>query len=66
MIVVNRRDKLDWHVGRTVQSVLDEMGYDFVLLTVTVNGEHVPEDAYESHVVPDNADVRAIHLHHGG
>lgn len=66
MIMVNNRDKLQWHEGMTVQDVLDAMRYKFSLIIVTINGEIVPKDDYETQQVPDDADVKAIHIMHGG
>ncbi|MCP5107222.1 MAG: sulfur carrier protein ThiS [bacterium] len=66
MVIVNNRDKLEWREGMTVQDLLDEMGYHFSLITVTVNGELVLEEDYEEVEIPDNADVGAFHLAHGG
>jgi sulfur carrier protein len=66
MIIVNNRDKLDWIPGMTVQDVLTQMGYTYVLITVTINGTFVPTEEYDSYPVPDEADVRAIHIMHGG
>jgi len=66
MIIVNNRDKLEWHEGMTVQDVLDAMRYHFSLITVTVNGELVLSEDYDEYEVPDNANVTAFHLAHGG
>jgi len=66
MIIVNNRDKLEWHEGMTVQDVLDEMRYHFSLITVTVNEELVLSEDYDEYEVPDNANVTAFHLAHGG
>ena len=65
MIAVNGR-KVAWRAGMTVSDALAKMGYDFVYITVTVDGEFVPADDFASRAVPDRADVQAIHLHHGG
>jgi thiamine biosynthesis protein ThiS len=65
MITVNQ-ETVDHSEGMTVSDALKAMGYDFVLITVFVNGEHVPSDDHDTFVVPDGADVRALHLHHGG
>lgn len=65
MIRVNE-EQVDWREGMTVSDALEAMGYDFVLITVFVNGEHVPTDDHDSFVVPDEVDVKALHLHHGG
>ncbi len=66
MITINDRDKLEWHQGMTVQNILDEMNYTYVLITVTVNGDLVPKEEWHHHSVPDQARVSLFHLHHGG
>lgn len=66
MITINNRDTLEWTPGMTVQDVLDAMGYVYVLITVTVNGELIEDDDFDTYKVPDGAFVRAIHIHHGG
>lgn len=65
MIHVNETP-VPWKEGMTVQDALDAMGYDFVHITVTVNDKLVESADYDTTPVPDNADVRAIHLFHGG
>nr|HPQ41946.1 MoaD/ThiS family protein [bacterium] len=62
----NNRDTLEWTPGMTVRDVLDAMGYTYVLITVTVNGELVDDDDFDTFEVPDGAIMRAIHIHHGG
>jgi sulfur carrier protein len=66
MVLVNNRDRLDWQEGLTVQGVLDRLGYDYVLITITVNGALVAEEDYASTPVPDQAEVTVFHLAHGG
>jgi len=66
MIIVNQRDQLDWREGLTVRDVMNAMKWDYVLIVVTVNGEHVDQDDYDTFLVPDDADVRIIHIAHGG
>ena len=66
MITINDRDKIEWKEGMTVQDLLDEMGYSYTLITVTVEGRLVPEDEYNSFVLEDGADVGVFHLAHGG
>lgn len=65
MITVNSNN-IEWHEGMTVRDVLNFMGYDFSLITVTVNENFVSEDDYDVYHVPDKSDVKAMHLHHGG
>ena len=66
MILINDRDKLDWFNGMTVKDILNEMEYTYIMITVTVNDEVVIDEEYETCTVPDNADVKLIHLCHGG
>lgn len=66
MIIINNRDKLQWKEGMTVQNLLDEMGYDYTLITVTVDDELVPEEDYDHFELDDNANVIVFHLAHGG
>lgn len=66
MILVNNRDKIDWREGMTVQDVLGVMEYTFTHMTVTVNGELIPEEEYDTCKVTDNAEVTVFHLAHGG
>ncbi len=66
MILVNDRDEVSFRDNMTVQDVLDKMGYDWALLTVTVNDDYVPREEYTAYTVPDGADFKAMHLFHGG
>jgi thiamine biosynthesis protein ThiS len=66
MITVNGNRKVAWREGITVADVLRELGWDYALITTTVNGTFVPREDYGSFVVPDDADVKAIHIAHGG
>ncbi len=66
MVIVNNRDKVEWHVGMTVRDLLAAMGYDYALITVTVNDTLVPKSDYASHEIPDKAAVTVFHLAHGG
>ena len=66
MIVVNDRDRVPWREGMTVQDLLDAMRYDYVLITVTVDGRLVPDHDYASRRLEDGAKVGVFHLAHGG
>lgn len=66
MITINNRDRLEWTPGMTVRDLLTAMNFTYVLIMITVNGELVDEDDYDTFTIPDNAAVRAIHIHHGG
>ena len=66
MILINNRDKIEWFEGMTVRDVFRIMNYNYSLITVSVNDVFVPEEDYESFIIPDNANVIAFHLAHGG
>ena len=66
MLIVNDRDRIKWKEGMTVQDVLDILRYDYVLMTVTVDGVLVPEDEYSLRLLPDGASLAVFHLAHGG
>ncbi len=50
----------------TVTDILKIMNYEYALIVVSVNEETVHKDRYSSYIVEDNADVRIIHICHGG
>ena len=66
MITINKREKIDWQPGMTVQDVLDALNYTYTHIIVSVDGTVVPREEYESASIPDEADVRVIHLIAGG
>lgn len=66
MITVNGNRTVTWKEGITVADVLKKLGWEYVLITTTVNGNFVERDDYATTVVPDGAEVKAIHIAHGG
>ncbi len=66
MVRVNNRDPVEWFEGMTVTDVLNAMHYDYALITVTVNGELIDEEDWETTRIPDGAEVGLFHLAHGG
>lgn len=66
MVIVNNRDRLQWREGLTVQDVLDALGYDYALITVSVDDRLVAKEDYASHEIEDGAAVSVFHLAHGG
>ena len=65
MIRVNDNE-IEWHEGMTVADALEAMGYEFASIAVSINGVMVPPGEHDTQLIPDGADVRAIHLHQGG
>lgn len=66
MIRVNNRDEIEWEKGLTVSGLLERLNYTFPHIIVKVNGELVRKEDYDTYAIPDDADVRAIHLIAGG
>jgi len=65
MIKVNGVD-FPWEEGLTVQKMLEKKGYTFPAIVVLIDGLSIPENEYVSTIIPDGADVKAIHLIVGG
>lgn len=65
MITVNG-NKLDWHEGMTVRDILNAKNYVFKMLVTKIDGTLVKRADYDSTTVPDEADVKVIHLISGG
>lgn len=66
MITVNHHHTLPWHAGMTVRDVLTAMNYTFPQIIVVINGEVVRHDAYDATTIPNDADVRVVHMIAGG
>lgn len=66
MICVNNREEVEWQPGMTVSDLLEHLNYTYHGIIVKVNGELVHKDAYDTYTIPDEADVKAIHLIAGG
>lgn len=59
-------NKIEWQEGMTITAIIKKMNYTFKLLVVKVDGKLVRKTDYNSMVVPQNADVKIIHLISGG
>ena len=50
----------------TIVRILEVMNYTFRMLVVKVNDDLVKRQEYHSFMVPENADVKVIHMVAGG
>jgi sulfur carrier protein len=66
MIVVNDKFRVHWQEGLTVARLLQQLKFSFPLVIVSVDGELVPKEAYETQQVPDGARVKVLHMTAGG
>jgi sulfur carrier protein ThiS len=57
---------MPWRAGLTVADVLRERRFIFPLLVVSIDGRHVPREAFAATPVPDGATVVVVHLMSGG
>ncbi len=65
MITVNNQ-QLEHTPNMTVADVLKALNYDYPLITVVVNDQPIPREKFDSTTIPDNANIKAIHICHGG
>ena len=65
MIRVND-DPIEWSDGLTVAEILTRCGFVYHSLIVKVNGKLVKPKLYGSCKVPDEAELRVIHMMTGG
>ena len=65
MIKVNG-DSLEWHDGMTIRDILVAKKYLFPLLVITVNENLYLRQDYDTTLVPNDADVKVVHLMSGG
>ncbi len=66
MIRVNNREEVEWRPGMSVSDLLEQLNYTYHEIIVKVNGELVRKEDYDTYTIPDEADVKAIHLIAGG
>ena len=57
---------VEWHENLTVTELLKIMKYTFPMLIVKVDGKIVKKNQYGLFLVPEDADVKVIHLMSGG
>ena len=57
---------VEWHDNLTISELLKIMKYTFPMLVIKVDGQLIKRDQYKIFVVPNNSDVKIIHLMSGG
>lgn len=58
--------KLPWKDGLTIRDALLMMNYTFPMLVIKLNGNLVKKVDYDTTAIPENADLKVIHLISGG
>ncbi|HPX09896.1 MAG TPA: sulfur carrier protein ThiS [Candidatus Cloacimonas sp.] len=59
-------NKLPWQEGLVVSDALKLMNYTFKMLVVKMNGELIKRENWQITFIPENADLKVIHLISGG
>lgn len=66
MIRVNGKFTVEWQEGMTVAQLLEQLKFTFPLVIVSIDGELVPKEAYATQQIPDQAEVKVLHMTAGG
>lgn len=66
MICVNGKFEIDWEADMTVTQLLARLKFSFPLLIVSVDGVMVPKEEYATRQIPDEAEVKVLHMTAGG
>ncbi len=66
MVKVNGEFEVEWEEGMTVRRLLEKMKFTFPMLVVSVNGQIVLRDDWDTTPVPDGAEVKVLHMVAGG
>lgn len=65
-IVLNgKKEEIDLETN-TVSELLSAKAWSFPLITVSINGKHIPREEWPIAVINDDDIVEAIHLMSGG
>ena len=64
-IIVND-NPIEWKKNLTIDKILRIMNYSFKMLVIKVDGKLIKKDEYGTKIVPENSDVKIIHLISGG
>jgi sulfur carrier protein len=66
VIRVNGQYDVEHRDGMTVQDVLDALRFSFRMIVVKIDGKVVLRRDFATTLVPDGAEMQAIHLISGG
>ncbi len=64
-ITVNNKE-YNFVEQETVQDLLRRIKFTFPLVIVKINQKHIPRESYATTIIPDEADVKVIHMISGG
>lgn len=64
--VNNGKFEVTWKPGMTIRDLLNELRFTFPRLVISVNGEIVPQEKWDTYALKDGDDVKVIHMTAGG
>lgn len=65
-IITLNNKPYNWQENLTIDKILQAENYTFKMLVIKINGKLIKKDQYSQVVIPENADVKIIHLISGG
>ena len=66
MIRVNDKFDVEWKPGMTIRDILNELKFTFPMLVISVNGEIIPKEEWDTRQVQDGDVVKVLHMIAGG
>jgi len=64
--VNNGKFEVAWKPDMTIRDLLRELRFTFPRLVISVNGEIVPQEKWDTYRLQDGDDVKVIHMTAGG
>jgi thiamine biosynthesis protein ThiS len=57
---------IDFVENETISELLTRLRFTFPLVIVKINGIIIPRNTFSKEIIPDNADIKVIHMISGG
>lgn len=64
--IMLNNSRFEWEEDMSISNIMKKKNFTFKMLVVKLNGKLVRKENYATTIVPENADVKIIHLISGG
>lgn len=64
--IMLNNSSFEWEEDMSISNIMKKKNFTFKMLVVKLNGKLVRKENYATTIVPENADVKIIHLISGG
>jgi thiazole synthase/sulfur carrier protein len=64
-LIVNGKS-VDFVENESVEELLKRLRFTFPLVIVKINGKHIQRSKISEQIIPDEADIKVIHMISGG